>query len=230
LKSLFSILLFNLAISAFAQESRYSVPIDSTSKGSAFIPTGIRLGADLLGPALYAFDNRILSYEFTAEVDFRNFFVIFETGHEDFAEVNSNVDYSMSGDFSRIGPEVNFLGTDKQLNSFSIGLRYAWSNFNEKVAGNVEEVNWGAVPVNFDINNRSQWVEITTGVKVRLWKGLFTGYIFRFRFIRTGTVPTVPFEPYYVAGYGLADRTSTWGFRYYLLYRIQWSKKPVMVK
>ena len=231
MKLLFNIFFLLSTISALAQESRYSVPIDSTNKGKQFIPTGIRIGADILGPALNAFDDRILSYEFFVETDFSNFSVLFESGYVEFTETNDNVDYAMNGNFSRIGPEINFLSSDKQLNSFSFGLRYAWSNFNETITGDVTEDNWGAVPVDFDIrNNKSYWLEMTTGVKVRLWQGLFTGYIFRFRFLRSGTVPDVPFSPYYVPGYGLADRVSTWGFRYYLMYRFQWSKKPVKVK
>jgi hypothetical protein len=71
---------------------------------------------------------------------------------------------------------------------------------------------------------------MTTGIKVRLFKGLFTGYVLRFRFLRSGTLPDVPLAPYYVPGYGLADRENTWGFRYYVMYRFQWSKKPVKVK
>jgi hypothetical protein len=214
-----------------AQESPYSVPIDSTTNSRKFIPTGIRIGADLLGPALYFIDNRNLSYEITLETDISNFGIMVEAGHQEFSETNDNVDYKMNGNFLRIGPMVNFLATDKQLNSFTFGLRYAFSSFSETVVGDVVEDNWGAVPVSFDVqNNKSEWVEMTTGVKVRLWKGLFTGYILRFRFLRRGTVPGVPFEPYYVPGYGLADRSSTWGFRYYLLYRLQWSKKLVKVK
>ena len=230
----FNIALLLISLGSFAQEiteSPYSVPVDSANSKRQYIPTGIRLGADILGPALQLFDERKLSYEFTAEVDISNYLLVFETGYQEFAERNDNVDYAMNGNFSRIGPAVNFLSRDKDLNSFTFGLRYAWASFNETVTGSVEEDNWGAVPVDFDIrNNTSRWFEMTTGVKVRLWKGLFAGYIFRFRFGRGGSVPEVPFEPYFVPGYGLAARTSTWGFRYYVLYRFQWLKKPVKVK
>lgn len=198
--------------------------------GKKYIPTGVRLGVEILGPALYAFDNRNLSYEFTAEVDVDRYYVVLEGGYQQFNEVNDNVDYSMTGNFFRIGPEANFLSTDNLLNSFSFGLRYAWGNFNEVVSGSVVEPNWGAVPVDFDIQNKSSWVEMTTGVKVRLFKNVFTGYIFRFRFLRQATIPDVPFSPYYVPGFGLADKPNSWGFRYYLMYRIQWSKKPIRPK
>jgi hypothetical protein len=217
--------------SAFAQESPFSVPIDSTNKAQQYIPTGIRVNVDILGPALHAFGNQLISYEFMVETDLSNFNMIVELGHQQFTETNDNADYSMKGSFARIGPEVNFLGTDKQLNSFTFGLRYAWANFTETVVGDVVEDNWGAVPVNFDTQtNKSYWVEMTTGIKVRLFKGFFTGYVLRFRFLRSGTQPDVPFTPYYVPGYGLADRENTWGFRYYIGYRFQWAKKPVKVK
>ena len=216
---------------ALAQESPYSVPLDSASKGRKYIPTGIRLGVDILGPTLYLFDDRINSYEFTLETDLSIYNLIAEAGHNDYREENDNVKYYMTGDFLRVGADVNFLGADKGLNSFFFGLRYAWAQFDETLDGVITEDNWGDLPLSFSINdNKSQWLEMTTGVKVRLWKGLFTGYIFRFRFARSGSVPDLPFEPYYVPGYGLADRSSTWGFRYYVLYRLQWSKKPVKVK
>jgi len=224
-------LLLITSVASYAQETLYSVPIDTLNKSKQYIPTGLTIGVELLGPSLYFFDNRVISYEGTIETDISNYSIMVEGGHQEFAEVNNNVDYSMSGNFLRLGPNVNFLKTDRFLNSFSFGLRYTWSSFDEKVIGIVKEDNWGEVPVNFDIkNNKSQWVEMTTGVKVRLWKGLFTGYIFRFRFVRWGSEPDVPFDPYYVPGYGLADRTSTWGFRYYVLYRFQWARKPIPVK
>ena len=231
MKLLFNILLLFSIVSAFAQESKYSVPTDSTNKSKQYKPTGIRLSADILGPALYAFGNQLVSYELMVDTDIKNFNMVLELGHQQFAEKNDNVDYTMKGNFYRIGPNVNFLATDKELNSFSFGVRYAWSNFTETVIGDVVEDNWGAVPVSFDTQiNKSYWLEMTTSINVRLFAGLFTGYVLRLRFLRSGTVPDVPFAPYYVPGYGLADRENTWGFRYYLGYRFQWDKKPVKVK
>ena len=230
MKLRFSILLFFFVLSASAQESLYSIPLDSLNKGRQYIPTGIRLGIEILGPALHVFGNPLVSYEFTIDTDIGNYNLMIELGHQQFSEKNSNVDYAMNGNFARIGPEVNFLRSDKRLNSFSFGLRYAWSSFSETVIGSIDEDNWGVMPVSFEDSNKSYWLEMTTGIKVRLIKGLFTGYILRFRFLRSGTLPDVRFAPYYVPGFGLADRKNTWGFRYYLMYQFQWSKKPVRVE
>lgn len=231
MKSLFKILLLFIVLPSFGQENAYTIVMDSSNSGyNKWVPTGIRVGADILGPVLYLFDNRNLNYEFTAEVDFDRYFLITEGGFQQFKEANENVDYSMEGVYFRVGPESNFLHRDNLLNNFSFGLRYAWATYNEKTTGSVEESNWGAVPVDFDVDNRSRWFEMTTGVKVRLYKGFFTGYILRFRFGRKSTVPNVPFTSYYVPGYGLADRNNTWGFRYYIMYRFQWSKKPIRAK
>ena len=224
-------MLLFIVIPVFGQGNEYSIEMDSTLKGyNKFLPTGIRIGADLLGPVLYFIDNRNLSYEFTAEVDFDRYFLVAEYGNQQFKEVNDNVDYSMNGSFYRIGPDANFLNSDNLLNSFSFGVRYAWGTYNEKVIGVVDEPNWGGVPVSFDVDNKSRWLELSTGVKVRLYRGIFMGYTLRFRFLRKSTVPDVPFDSYYVPGYGLADRSNTWGFRYYVLYRIQWAKKPIKPK
>ncbi len=231
MKLFFNILLIALPLSLLAQENRWSQPADSTTAGKYYLPSGIRLGVDIMGPALNFFDKRVLSYEFTAETDLGPYNLIAEGGLQSFAERNDNVDYSMQGRFFRIGPEVNFLSRDRHLNSFFFGLRYSWARFAEQVSGPVDGENWGIVPVNFDIaQNRSSWLEMTTGVKVRIWRGFFMGYIFRFRFARWGSEPAVPFEPYFVPGYGLAARNNTWGFRYYLMYRLQWRKKVLQEK
>jgi len=230
LKSLFNILFIILPISAFAQESNYSIPYDSTVWNKQFKPTGIFLAADLLGPSLYAFDNSNLSYEFFLETDIRNYSISIEQGHQEVKETTTDISYSMKGNYLRVGPNANFLNADKQLNSFSFGLRYAMANFSENIMGNINENNWGTIPIDFNTSNKSTWIEMTTSLKVRLWQGLFTGYIFRFRFLRKGDVPGANFAPYYVPGYGLAERVNTWGFRYYLMYRFQWSKKMVKAK
>ena len=220
-----------MSFPAFSQENDYSIIMDTTARGyDKFMPTGIRIGADLLGPALYFFDNRNLNYEFTGEIDIDKYYLIAEVGFQHFREENENIRYGMQGTYFRIGPEVNFLHRDPELNNFSFGLRYAWASYNEKTTGPIEEPNWGVVPVDFDVDNQARWFEMTTGVKVRLYKGLFTGYVFRFRFLRKSTEPNVPFATYYIPGYGYADRKSTWGFRYYLMYRFQWDKKPIRPK
>lgn len=231
LKSLISILLLISALPVFGQENEYTLVMDTTLSGyKKFAPTGIRVGMDVLGPVLHLFDGRSLSYEFTAELDLDQYFLVAEGGFQQFQEINGSVGYDMRGSFFRIGPEANFLHRDRMLNNFSFGLRYAYAAYNEIAIGAVEEPNWGAVPVSFNVNNKSWWLEMTTGVKVRLYKGIFTGYIFRFRFLRTSTQPDVPFTSYYVPGYGYADRLNTWGFRYYIMYRIQWNKKPIRPK
>ena len=230
LKSLIKILLILLAIPAFGQEDRYTIVMDSTKGYKKWAPTGLRVGVEILGPVLHFFDDRNLNYEFTAEIDLDQYNLVAEGGFQQFQETNKNVDYDMRGSYFRLGPEVNFLHRDRLLNYLSFGVRFAWSNYNEKTIGAVDEPNWGIVPVSFDVNNRSWWLEMTTGVKVRLVKNVFTGYILRFRFMRSSTVPNVPFTSYYVPGYGLADRTNTWGFRYYIMYRFQWNKKPVRAK
>jgi hypothetical protein len=230
LKSLIKILLILSVIPALAQEDKYTVVMDSTEGFKKWSPTGLRLGVELLGPALYFVDDRNLNYEFTAEMDFDQYYLIAEVGFQQFQEVNNSVSYDMRGSYFRIGPEANFLHRDRLLNNFSFGLRYAWSSYNEIAIGQIEEPNWGNIPVNFNVDNRSWWVEMTTGVKVRLVKNVFTGYILRFRFMRSSTVPDVPFTSYFVPGYGYADRINTWGFRYYIMYRFQWKVKPVRAK
>lgn len=228
-------LLFNIALifsftGLLAQESMYSVPVDSVEKNKRYIPTGIRIGADILGPILYQFDKKLSSYELTIDTDIDKYNLVAEVGYQNFTDNSELVNYDVTGYFVRIGPETNFIHMNKDLNSLFFGLRYAWSGFDETVVGNVEDDVWGTVPIDLVSRNRSRWLEVNTGLRIRLWRGIFTGYSLRVRFARRGALPDTDFSPYYVPGYGLSQYSSNWNFRYYILYRFQWSKKPIMTK
>ena len=223
-------MIFITCSAVYSQESLYSIPIDSVEKNKQYVPTGIRIGADLLGPVLYQFDKKLLSYEFTIDTDIDNYGLVTEFGYQRFRDNSEFVDYDMRGYFIRIGPEANFLHMNKDLNSFFFGIRYAWSSFDETVVGSVEDDVWGTIPVDLVSNNRSRWFELNTGLRVRIMKGLFSGYTMRFRFGRSGTLADAPFTPYYVPGYGPSQYNTSWNFRYYIFYRFQWSKKPIMTK
>jgi hypothetical protein len=69
--------------------------------------------------------------------------------------------------------------------------------------------------------NRSMkagWGEITLGLRVKIWKQLWMGYTARLKM-----APQVKgngeFVPYEIPGYGLAAKSTYWGFNYQLYWR-----------
>ena len=166
-----------------------------------------------------------------ADIDLKNFFLVLEGGFASDNEVGINSSYTSEGAFVRIGPDVNFLPRDDKLNIFFFGLRYAYANYNETLSGSDEDLNWGQVDIDLEQRGRSSsWVEMNMGLKVRVWRGLFTGYTLRFKFSRFSNTDGQQFESYFVPGYGLASRSNNWEFNYYLFYRLHWNKKPIKWK
>lgn len=68
------------------------------------------------------------------------------------------------------------------------------------------------------------WVELTGGMRMRLWKGISCGWNLRMKLLANGnSVQELP--PAFVAGYGAADRNSAFEMNFYLGYALTWSKK-----
>lgn len=194
-------------------------------------PTGLRIGFDILSPILGAFDDSRTSWNFIADIDLKNFFLVLEGGFASDNEVGPRSNYSSEGSFVRIGPDANFLARDDELHVFFFGLRYAYANYNEILIGYEDNLTWGRIDVDMEQRGlSSSWIEMNTGLKIRIWQGLFTGYTLRFKFSRFSNTEDQQFETYFVPGYGLASRANNWEFNYYIFYRFQWSKKPIKWK
>ena len=215
-----------------AQENAYAIAEDSTTTKSAmWKPTGLRIGVDLLSPILGAFDDSRNGWNFIADIDFKNFFLVLEGGFASDNESGIRSNYSSDGAFMKIGPDVNLLARDDKLHVFFFGLRYASATYNETLMGSEANLTWGQTDIDLEQKGQSSsWIEMNTGLKVRLWKGLFTGYALRFKFARFSDTTDQQFETYFVPGYGLASRSNNWEFDYYIFYRFQWKKKPIKWK
>ncbi len=67
------------------------------------------------------------------------------------------------------------------------------------------------------------WVELTAGMRMRLWKGVSCGWNMRMKLLANGNqVSELP--PAFVAGYGGADRNSAFEMNFYLGYALSWSR------
>ena len=57
----------------------------------------------------------------------------------------------------------------------------------------------------------TNWGELVTGLKVKIWKVLWLGYTARFRF-GADNFERNELIPHYIPGYGRADKTVSWAF------------------
>ncbi|MTI22888.1 hypothetical protein E1176_17785 [Fulvivirga sp. RKSG066] len=218
-----------LFISCFASAQSDIVP--DTIQGK-YIPTGIRVGVDLISPTQAIINDGFKGFtggenrelHLSADVDFYRYFLNFEFGKLDREWRSDNGIYTNSGTFYKIGPDVNFLHRDPDGSTLFFGLRYAFANFSDQMTYNINDPIWGVG--SGDVHNgslSSNWFEVTTGLKVKITRILWLGYTGRFKFA-SDTFEGNNLIPHWVPGYGRADETSAWGLDYWLIIKIPFKK------
>jgi len=195
---------------------------------SFYIPTGVRVGADLIGLGINAFGGQRARYEFQADVDFHRIYLSGSFGTSNYTASGETFQYNHSGNFFRVGLSADFLKFDPDHNTFTVGLRYARANFSENLAIDAFDPIFGAYSERLENNSvQAYWFELTTGLRVEVFKNIYTGYTFRIQLSRQILNADV-FTSYDVPGFGRAEFNNSWAFNYYLMYRIAWKEKNVM--
>lgn len=195
-------------------------------------PSFVRIGYDISRPGVSLFSNRF-SQEFSAEIDFKDLFLVSEFGFEESSQ--STPGYKNSGLYYRIGVDANMIRYDQSKNVITFGLRYAAAQFQHEFNTTVTD--------EFETRNINQketgvtasWFEVLMGMKVRIWRELFMGYGFRLKFANSvkedGLI--LPFE---MPGYGRVfndgreKRGLVLGFHYALYWTIRLRDKPVPIR
>jgi len=210
-----SILIFSLLpVLTFAQAK------DSTIKVKKdFLPTGVRFGTDVISLIRTETDETFSGYEVNADVDFYRYFVTVDAGRWE-RNFSSDADkYQNSGKYMRVGIDVNFLKKDPEKNMFFFGARYGWCTYSENLTVLNDPV-WGAVGKTYTNSDlKAGWGEITTGLRVKMWKYFWMGYTARYKF-GLNESDSGEFPSHDVPGYGKTTNQSTWGFNYQILFRI----------
>lgn len=204
-----------------AQDKQGLEKLDSLlEKKVRYIPTAIRLGADLIPPIRAFTDDAFKGYEFNADIDFYRYYLAIELGRWE-RDLQTDLEkYTNHGNYFRIGADVNFLKKDPEKNMLFFGARYGHGKFSENLTiTSVDEI-WGSSTdsyVNTDV--KANWAELTTGLKVRMFGLFWMGYTARFKFLLSTNEPR-GFIPHDVPGYGKTYKESTWGFNYYIMFKI----------
>ena len=202
---------------------------DSLKKPSKYLPTGVRIGMDLIsfGQGVETNGVRAITqadvrqWKFSADIDFYRYFLNIEYGIFDRQWDAPNSTYINKGSFLKIGPDVNFLHRDPDQSALFIGMRYAISNYEDNLQYNYSNVFWSDGSDFVDNSSlSSQWFEITTGIKVKLSTYIWMGYTARFQFNVNDNHASNELAPHWIPGYGFAVNESDWGFEYWLIFRI----------
>lgn len=217
---LINISLFTLVSSFVFSQNNDSIRADSVIKPS-YIPTGIRLGTDLISLVKTQYQNDFSGWEINADVDFRRYYLAVDYGSWSRSFESDSGNYSNDGTYWRIGVDVNFLLKDVDRNMFFLGARYARADFSEnlnvyaynKFTGSYEDLNYHHSGIH------ARWFELTTGLRVKIWKMIWMGYTARFKFAlkHDETNEIIPAD---IPGYGRTNKDSYWGFNYQIFIRI----------
>jgi hypothetical protein len=240
MRLILSCLFFSIiSISLFGQVPNSSANTDSTEQRiveperpkvpkSFFIPTGLRIGTDLVALGVNAFGDNRQRYEFQADVDFHRIYLIGSYGVNQYQTSGEEFEYTNNGNYFRIGLEADFLKFDPDHNTLTFGLRYARANYSESLTTDILSPIYG--PYQENLNNEAvsaRWFEMTTGLRVMVLKNLYMGYTFRIQLNRR-IFNATEFRSYDIPGFGRAEFKNRWTFNYYLTYRIPWKEKNVM--
>jgi hypothetical protein len=222
--NILTLLALLFAADAGAQASRDTIKTDSIR--NKYLPTGVRIGTDLISIVKTRTQDNFTGWEVNGEIDFSRYYFVLEYGKWGRDLNSDSAAYSNLGRYWRAGVDVNFLTKDPDRNVFSLGLRYGRSRFSEWMNVSRYDAIWGHLNDSFfhsDVN--ASWLELTTGLRVKIWKIFWIGYTGRLKFALNAGV-TREMLPYDVPGFGTADKETTWGFNYYLLIRLPIRKAP----
>lgn len=208
----------------FAQVAPDTVGTDTVR--NKYVPTGIRIGTDLFALVRTRTGDKFHGWEVNGEIDFSRFFLAADYGTWGWDLLSDSASYSNSGDYWRAGLDVNFLQNDPDRNVFFLGARYGRSVFTEYLEVQRFDPIWGLLTDDFYHDNvNAWWLELTTGLRVKIWKIFWVGYTARFKFALT-TDASDEMLPYDVPGFGRTDKDTTWGFNYYVMVRFPLRKAP----
>ncbi len=188
---------------------------------SRFVPTGIRIGLDAISFVKTRTQNNFSGWELNSDIDLDRYLLALEYGQWSRSLDDASTSaYQNDGTYWRAGVDVNFLLTDPDRNVFFLGFRYGHSLYSESYHVTIADPVWGSIDhvyANTDVTAR--WLEMTTGIKVKIWRYIWMGYTARMKFgLKTGPTPAMLTSD--VPGYGETAKKSTWGFNYQIMIRI----------
>ncbi|HET9052756.1 MAG TPA: DUF6048 family protein, partial [Cyclobacteriaceae bacterium] len=181
MKYIINIALLLIPVLATAQTKEDLGKLDSLlEKKLRYVPTGIRIGTDVIPPIRSFTDDKFNGYELNADVDFHRYYLAVEVGRWE-RDLNTGMEtYTNRGNYFRVGADVNFLKKDPEKNMLFVGARYGHGKFDEHMSITFEDPVWGSSTDSYtNTNVKANWTELTTGLKVKMFAGFWMGYTVR---------------------------------------------------
>lgn len=180
--------------------------------------TAVRVGVDIVQPIKTFASTDFSGFEAVADVELRNYYPTVEIGRWSRDVGLSNGQYTNTGNYWRVGVDVNLLKKDPIKNMFFAGIRYGRSTYDEQLTYTITSTIFGeSDEVVENKNMKAGWLELTTGLRVRVMKNFWMGYTGRLKFLPQ-LQEKQQLQSYDVPGYGLTFKQPWWGFNYYLMF------------
>ena len=181
-----------------------------------------RVGVDVSKFVLSPLSENFNTYEFTFDAHYKkDIFWVADFGFGNSKIDNKNITFHSNNTFVRIGVDKTFFNQEFKgdMDNAFIGLRYGIGFVNRSAATYyVQDTVWGNTAGNIDkASFAAQWVELGGGFKMEIVKNIFLGWNIRVKtFINPKKFEKLP--PAYIAGYGVAEKNTAFGYNLFLLY------------
>lgn len=186
--------------------------------------TAVRVGVDIISPIKTFASTDFSGWEGSADFELKNYYPVLEVGSWSRHVLPSNGEYTNSGNFWRVGVDVNLLKKDPVKNMFFFGVRYGRSTYDEKLIYTVTTDEFGSAQKELEnLRLKSGWAEFVTGLRVKVAGGFWMGYTGRLKFV-PGLDKSNQLQTYDVPGYGLTFKQPWWGFSYYVMWKLDFRK------
>lgn len=191
----------------------------------------LAIGFDLAAPIRNTLTSNRYSYEFEANYYHKNEYYWVAEGGWGGSEVNfTDLKYNTTNYFGRLGFNKSILYRESphDWDMMFIGMRAALSNVNRGAATyTVIDSVWGNQQGNSPGKKFvAGWLEITTGMRVELAKGLLAGWNLRGKFLMNGK-SFKDLAPINIAGFGRGDKNANFDVNLYIAYAIRWNRKTI---
>jgi hypothetical protein len=212
----------SILLVAFVLQLNAQDRIENDSSRLKFLPTGIRVGTDLLAIGKSMHTDYFKGWEINVDADvYRRFYLTGDFGSWKTNYVLNNGVYSSDGRYFRVGVDINFLLKDPERNMFFLGFRrghtsytdYSDYSYTDDASGNLVDVHVS------NSNPGANWNELTAGLRVKVWKYIWLGATGRYKFSYKGSGQE-NLVSYDVPGYGKTIKNNWWGINYQLFVRI----------
>ena len=186
----------------------------------------LRLGVDLSRPVMNMLVKSRHSYEFIVDYSLPKEIYLVAEGGFGGSDINyPDLKYTSTNTFVKVGVERSMLQRmfPEDWDLLFVGIRYGMAFIKRKEATfTTNDQFWGTTTGTIPAKNiTGHWAELTAGLRVELFKGIFTGYTIRGKFLlNQGPFRELP--PAYVAGYGKGEKNTVFDFNFYLQYALRW--------